>query len=326
MIRIKRRIKEYEEAEDYAGLINYIHDNSLDINQSPELAEIYRSSTRKYRKEVFGKVEEHINAGDYVSAWSILDTAERILYEDAEIQKKKSEVKLKEISTNVAAYENQQDYAGAICYINENLDVIDNNSEILMKLSSCEQKYRESVRLSAEEVYENEGYQAAVSVINKALNVIQEDEIFLDLKQKYEDLAPVALADINAYMGRLNRSEYIEDNMGNVYQACFVAYGEKEEATYDIGMEYKTIEGTIAVTKADVNDALFYDNYASIVIKGDNKILYEENLLTVSTKPYDISIDISGVTDLTIEMKGKNTNLNYYDGLYVIFADVFLQR
>ena len=134
------------------------------------------------------------------------------------------------------------------------------------------------------------------------------------------------LSFLNPYMGELYSPGIASDNMGNSYANCFVAYGKKYSATYDIGGSYKNFKATVAVTKADVNTALHPSEYASLRILGDGELLYENNLLGVDTKPFDLDLDITGVIDLTIELEGKETNLNYYDGLYLILADAQLDQ
>lgn len=132
------------------------------------------------------------------------------------------------------------------------------------------------------------------------------------------------LSFLHAYIGDLLSYGSVTDNMGNSYANNFIAYGGDYSATYDIGGKYSRFSATVAVTKAEVNTALFSDNYASLRIIGDGKVLYENALLGVDTKPFEIELDVTGVVDLTIEMSGKDTNLNYDTGLYLILADAML--
>lgn len=323
--QLTNTIAQYEESGDYESIITYINKNVEDINTDPDIKDIYNESVLKYKKDVMDTVNTYVESNNYSAAMSVLTTASGIIGADEEIEMKMSDIAKQNILVTVLEYKQNGDFASAIRYINENLEIIGNNSEILIELSDCEEQFRNQTIEDAKDAYENVGYEKAVEKINSGLSVLPDDEELVKLRKKYEALAPVYLRELSPYIGELLQYDYAKDNMGNTYQNCFLTFSNKKEATYDIGMKYKTFEAVVAVTKAEVNTALFNNNYASVRIKGDGKVLYENTMLSTETKPFEISLDVSGVTDLTIEIKGKDTNLNYDNGLYVIMADAKLQ-
>lgn len=114
-----------------------------------------------------------------------------------------------------------------------------------------------------------------------------------------------------------------KDNMGNVYEKSFTGYMSVSDGgqsqTYDIGKKYSTLTGTVAIQEGC--EASPDSGY--IKIYGDNhKLLWSKTDFSASTKPFEISVDIGGVTDLTIEMVG-NGNMGW-DGLRVLFSDIVL--
>ena len=317
-------VTKYKEENNDEGVISVIEANMDDVSSDDSLMRAYSDAVDHYKSSTFTKADEYISENDYISAVSVLTTAQNIIGEDAEINKKVQETKLAEIKHKVAEYEASGDYAEAITYINDNMDVIGVDSEVLFDLSNCEQNYREQIILEAEESYEAEGYEGAISIINSGLAILENDDELLKEKEKYINLEPVLLSALQAYLGELYNPGIATDNMGNKYENCYLAFDRTDSATYDIGGEYQSLKATVAVTKADINSALYTNNYASIKILGDGKILYENSLIDPATKPFEIDVDITGVIDLEIEMTGKNTNLNYYDGLYLILGDAEL--
>ena len=300
------KVQEYESEKDYAGAVTYIRENVADVSRDSEIKATYENSVKKYKTDVLEKTEEYVKAGDYSAAKSVLNTCKKIIGTDSEIDKKLSEVGKKEILAKVQEYESAEDYAGAITLINDNMNIIGTDSEILIKLSACEDSFRNQIINNAQNVYDENGCEAAIDEINKGLAVLKEDEEFLKEKATYEEMRPVKLASLSPYVGGLDYTKnnlVYYDNMGNMYSDCFYAYnnsvGRYDYAVYDIGMKYNVLKATVAVTKKGSNDQLGY-----IKIYGDQQLLWEDRALSITTKPYSIEVDVSGVTDLRIEMNG----------------------
>ena len=116
--------------------------------------------------------------------------------------------------------------------------------------------------------------------------------------------------------------DIIDDNLGNTYYHA-IAFFSEETAIYDIGQKYSTLTGTLAVTKAD-SGPLDSEQNGYVRIYGDDVLLWEDCTLNSYTKPYDFSVDITGVTDLKITANGYSANLGW-DYLAVILENVSLQ-
>lgn len=131
------------------------------------------------------------------------------------------------------------------------------------------------------------------------------------------------LSRLHSYVGDLD-VENIMDNMENAYVDAFVAGSNEESATYDIGMRYRTLKGIVAVEKGDQDSDFDRDRCGYIQVYGDGTLLWEDTKINTSSKPYEMSVDISEVTDLKIVMSGFPINLSW-DHISVIFANVTLQ-
>lgn len=316
-------IAQYESVGDYESVITYINGNIDDIEADAEISQIYNNSVQKYKADVIKKADEYIEINDYTSAKSVLMTASNVIGNDSEIEDKLSDVSKKEILATVTVYENEQKYAEAITYIYDNLEIIENNSEILMKLSNCEQKYREEVIAAAEKSYETEGYQASVKMLKDALNILKEDSILLEQVEKYEGLAPVSLLELSTFYsdydggmdGRKKQIQSMKDKLGNVYENVLeYTYGSKESRDiYVINKMYKTFKGTIFVPEdrnANQDDWSYQDPFYFSVY-GDDVLLYKSPKMTSKQYPVDFEIDISGVEQLSINWHGGACTWDY---------------
>ena len=134
--------------------------------------------------------------------------------------------------------------------------------------------------------------------------------------------ASVMLYDLHSYIGNLHKMDIIDDNLGNTYYHA-IAFFSEETAIYDIGQKYSTLTGTLAVTKTD-SGPLDSEQNGYVRIYGDDVLLWEDCTLNSYTKPYDFSVDITGVTDLKITANGYSANLGW-DYLAVILENVSLQ-
>ena len=111
---------------------------------------------RMIRKEAaINKADEYLANKDYSAAVSVLTTATRLVGSDKQLDAKMFECNKAEILNQIAIYKKEGNYAKAIEYINENLDVINNDSDILIELSYCEDTYRNNIISKAEKAFES---------------------------------------------------------------------------------------------------------------------------------------------------------------------------
>lgn len=325
--QLTNTIAQYESVGDYESIITYINGNIEDIKADAELHQIYKDSVQKYKADVIKKVDEYIGVSDYTSAKSILMTASNVIGNDSEIEDKLSDVSQKEILATVTVYENEQKYAEAIAYVYDNLEIIEHNSDILMKLSSCEQKYRDVVIGEAENSYNEEGYQAAIKVLKNALSVLKEDAILLEQVEKYEGLAPVSLLNLSTFYsdydsgtwGRKKQVQSMKDKLGNTYENCLeYTYGfKKSRDIYVINKQYKKFTGIIFVPEDRRTDADTWSNndFGYFSIYGDDVLLYTSPRMTSKQYPVTFEVDITEVEQLSINWNGGAGTWDYEIGL-----------
>lgn len=146
-----------------------------------------------------------------------------------------------------------------------------------------------------------------------------------------ESYAPVDLTSLEPYYEGAVEIERngLTDTLGNKYRSGLRGYmspGDPEKynmdcfCIWDIGGQYRTLTATGIVRKKDKGS----HSEGSFRIYGDGRLLYSRDGIGSMTKPYPISIDISGVHDLKIEMYG-NGNMGT-NGINSVLADIMLQK
>jgi len=117
---------------------------------------------------------------------------------------------------------------------------------------------------------------------------------------------PVDLTSIEPYYEGYIQIEKrgMTDIFGNKYQSGIRGYMDSGDSNcyciWDLGGKYRTLTATGFIRKSD-KSSNFTGSYK---IYGDGRLLYSRSDIGCLTRPYQISIDVSGVTDLKIEMYG----------------------
>lgn len=311
---------------DYDGVITYVNANMADVDDDVDIIQVFGNSIQTYKDAVLQRADEYIDNADYNSAISILTTASRVLKSDSDIDNKLLEVSQREILTKALEYEKAGNYEAAIKYINDNINTVNNNTDILLELTNCEKEFREEILSKAEKAYEADGYSSAVDIVRDALAVLEDDEILLKEKEKYENLAPISLGSLDTFYsdydgtnGSKRMNQTLEDKLGNTYQNCIeYVYGYKESRDiYTVNGEYSKFTGTIFVPKdrSSVNDDYEYRDPFHFSIYGDDVLLYESPKMTSKQTPVDFEVDITGVEQLSINWQGGAVTWKYELGL-----------
>ena len=117
----------------------------------------------------------------------------------------------------------------------------------------------------------------------------------------------------------------VEDTLGNVYSEALLGASNKDgtwgvgecSLTFSIDKQYTCLFATVAVRK---NTSGISDTAIGIIrIYGDDRLLWSDENIRKDTKPYDIEVDITGVTDLKIEMYGdENMGTN---GIHTLLCE-----
>ena len=79
------------------------------------------------------------------------------------------------ILAQLTQYDETDDYAGAIAYLEANIDALNGDVEVTQKLELYKDKYRDIIIIEAEEAFNTDGYEAALFVLEECQNILGND-------------------------------------------------------------------------------------------------------------------------------------------------------
>ena len=314
---------EYDAAENRFTTVSLIVDNSQGMVSWAQFAgQRQEFEDADASKVAYDSGRNLMDNGNYAAAITEFSkvAAEDCNYQDAQEQLNSARTQYQDQMVSTAqGYIDSGDYISASATIEEGLAVLPESSELLTLQTTCQAGYISSVLAEADTVFVTPAtdWEAAIDVLRPAMQQYPDDSQLQQRYNYYMEYQPVSIFDLEPYThGDHTLSIYanMDDNMGNTYNTSFLTYVPSSSETYDIGAKYNRLQGTVALSRSCAGSR--YLGYLRIY--GDNKLLYEIEI-NGSFKPQAIDVDITGVTDLTIEI-----DASMY--LYFLFSDVTLQK
>ena len=340
----KQKVKEkllaemsaYMSAGDYFGAIQYFYKAGDSLVNDTEAVTVYNEAVAAYADAVIQEAEAHAQAGDYASAKAVLSTAQNYIGWVVELDDKAYELSVREVTEGAKFYADAGNYKDAILYLNDHLDLVYGNPDLEAKLRTYAEKYRSNMISEAASEYKANGYEAAISVLNSALQILSNDSVLFSEMEKYENLAPVNIqnlkvfySDFDGSRGQKKTYQTLNDKLGNTYENCLeYKWGrENSEDIYVLSGEYVRFEGTLFVPESRDNQGDNFNSHTAyqtmyFSIYGDGKLLYKSPEMGVKQHPVEISINVSGIQQLTIMWYAGAATWNCEIGL----ADAYLYK
>lgn len=196
----------------------------------------------------------------------------------------------------------ENDYISAINVLNEAFKTLPDESDLQAKITVYEKSYISYVvsQANAAFVTPASDYEAALNIINAGLQYYPENGDLSEKKAYYLSYAPVNICDLESIRGEAYTVQSDTDTYGNTYTKCFICHWSNEWAdiTYNLNGSYNLFTATI-YGRSNENDS----EYAYIKVYGDDVLIYENNQISDNTtKPFDISLNVTGVSELRILM------------------------
>lgn len=305
--RLDEILSSYEGDQKYTEVISYVKRKVPDPDIDTEIRERYDQAVEAYKASVLQKADDLENAGDYSGAVRELETALQLIGSDAKLEERVYQVGKTEILETVAKCEESQEYDVAIQFISDRIDDYENDSQVVLAYNRCKDAFRDATVQAAKNAYTNEGFQAALSIVNNALMTLEDDAELQTLAEYYRNLAPVRLSNLESYRGdSFDYDEIVTDCFGTEHSDNTVNSGSE---TYRVSEKYATLKGIFfARIGGDYNKKV--EIRVGLKCWGDGVLLCD--LSTTNFKdPVPFSVDISGVTDLKIEM--SSDSIHWYD-------------
>lgn len=219
----------------------------------------------------------------------------------------------------------ENDYPGAIDILKKAVEVLPEDSELLTKLNTSEKNYIAKTLTDAEAAFTDyTKYEDALTIIRATLQYYPDDQSLTEKRDYYNSFAPVNLYDMKSVKGKAAAKENDTDTYNNEYTKCFwVGYGnwaiwsDPTNIVYDLKGAYNTFSAKIygRSTKTDAG-------YYSVTIYGDGTKLYENAKVLDNAKAFDISVDVTGVSELSLVINKEDGSVTSGVGI----TNMILQR
>lgn len=202
----------------------------------------------------------------------------------------------------------ENDYISAINVLNEAFKTLPDESDLQAKITVYEKSYISYVVSQANAAFVTlaSDYEAALNIINAGLQYYPENGNLSEKKAYYLSYKPINIYDLNSIRGEAYTVGSDTDTYGNTYTKCYICgyynvWARSADITYDLNESYNTFTATIYGRSNDNNS-----EYAYIKIYGDDILIYENNQIPDNTtKPFNISLNVTGVSELRILMEGN---------------------
>lgn len=226
------------------------------------------------------------------------------------------------ILKKIQQYEDAGNTEDVISYINTLEKEYQNDNDIKLKYDVNVDSFREMTLNRAKDVFESEGVESAVEIINDGLNILPEDKAFLDKIEEYRSYIPIALFEMQilykngddflfSHVGSVNRP----DNVGNMYSASayeIYASGDDRSVTYALDQKYTLLTGTLAIRQNSGHESVWVEFYDGDILLGRTDEVCD------GVRPISFEISVAGVTDLTIKARtNASYGFAYTEGFYV---------
>ena len=304
---IKARLDEirssYEGDQKYTEVISYVKRKVPNLDIDAEIREQYEQAIEEYKASVLKKADELEDAEDYSGAVREVETALQLIGSDAKLEERVHQLGKTEILKAVETYEASKEYDTAIELISDRIADYETDSEVVLAYNRCKDAFRDATVQAAKNAYANEGFQAALSIVNNALMTLEDDSELQTLAEYYRNLAPVKLSDLESYRtdgGEFQYEEVETDCFGTEFFDNLTTEGSE---TYRISGKYTTLKGVLFSSASKSQEMR-----VGLKCWGDGVLLCEYNT-TNFNGPIKFSVDVSGIKDLKIELDAEDGEL-----------------
>jgi tetratricopeptide (TPR) repeat protein len=308
----------YYAAGDYASAISEYQNVSKEDTENYENAQNQiQSATDSYKTQILEKVGTPATADEFKTAITLVETALKVLTDDAELTAKLNElnsgyasnVKATAMSegTDAIAAEN---YSKAFDLIQVALELNPDDSDLLALLSSSEATYENYIIDIADEYIADENYNKAITELNTALKVLPNSTVLNNKLNEVKDAQPISLSTLTPINGGFTWDEGTpEDPFGNVFNDA-VNYsifpggewgGREYSAEYRLYGEYSELNFSVA-PQEDIPE----DGEAQVQIFADDHLIFTSDTIHRKTDRTDYSVKINNAEYIKIVVNVYN--------------------
>lgn len=339
----------YEEAEEQyeagnysAALAQYSQVSENDSNYEDAQSKI-ESCTEKYRQDILEQTENPETKTEYEEAISLVTIALGVLPGDEQLTERLNllteeyaALLKSEALEQGTAYINEGNYADAFELINEALEYNEGDSELISFLESSQSAYEEYITEQVDAYIAVYDYESALALLETAVSTLPDSTVLAELQTQTYENQPVKLCDMKIAESenyeQITELVITQDSMGNQYnpgnlfKVSCSRYTDIENgyAKYYLNKEYTKIKGTIVASDdSEITGCV-------LTIYGDNQILYSSDIITRSSSPLELELDVTGIEwihmEFSIPENDELEGVHYFRWMRVLIADAMLYK
>lgn len=309
------------------------------LNDTEVAAKIDYINELRTSRKAYVEGTQFVNNKDYESGIRELrkviaedenyDAAQELLISTSALYKETLFANTKEVSE-------KEGYGEAVSLLNEALEIIPNDADIKAELSKYEsqitaqQKQEADKLVTQAETLANEGkYQEAITVLERAKEMVVDTSKIDEKLKKYEKYLPVSMFDMTTYFnnGNISYTEWTPgadfDNLNSSHytggwkfsiekDGGFTSdwYSYSRKIAYVLDGKYTNFTGTLTTTFDSKNKI---ENLFGVDMKvyGDGKLLWE-GYVKGGIRPITFNIDVTGVSEVEIVLDAKCAGKNNF--------------
>lgn len=263
-----------------------------------------------YRDELTSKVDEYFGNNDYAGAVSYVRQQTKRLGFPEELASDAENMESKAFTAMAVFQADEYVRTGDIIGALDQIAGVTNNYEI-RNMTELTEYIRTISMDEVRTAIDNENYNYALMILNKADEIADDDAITKEIKE-IEAVMPVYLYDLTctkkSRLEIIDLGEELKDSLGNMYTAGSLFTlstnsswsREPASAEYYLGKKYGVLSGTIACQNTSDNDAK-----AIFRIEGDDEVVFEQEV-NRKTVPVQFSTDMSKYEWLRISLSNPD--------------------
>lgn len=300
--------EELASVADYESAIAQI-ENGLDvypdsIELQDKLTEYSDLLAAQIKAQTLTEAQVFAESGDYKAAMVVIETALQKNGADTDYNEAYLLYEKKYALASANEYANNGDLPNALLVLSSAIENNSTDEDLLALYNQYSSSYVSKIQAESSTAYQSGGYEAAVSVINDALNVLSDNDVLKKEKEKYEALKPSWLSSLEVFSYGHNGpynvdiDAYVTDRYKNRYSSSF-SIEDQDTITWLLNGKYEKLTGIISCPE----EYLYAWERSNVIVQifCDEEKVFTSAEAGPEEKPQTFSIDLTGVEKLQIK-------------------------
>lgn len=299
--------------EEYVDAYSILCQALEELGSDADFLHIEEDIIQKYEQYVIDKVEGLVKNCEYENAINEINISKYVLNDSILILNEENKVIEEKIKSECYNYEAENKYGEAINFIQMSYATKLDNIAIVAILDNYKEKYRAQVLYEAQDLFDQDGYLAAIGKLEEGLAILEDDTVLLSKINEYREYKPISLFELEPFQGEgywfksihvpfNDEDNWLVDMYGKEFIEGYVAHhGEEKcepEAIYLLDKKYTQCSVMLAWPRGASHLA---EAGGYIKFYGDGQVIYTSPEIRCGDKPIEFTFDVTGVEQLGFE-------------------------